>query len=142
MSLMTAYLIQFMGKEKSAAFRNAQIEVLDAWLLTLDMSNGGPVFDLIKQQVKTIEKALKSEDTEPAATRLITTVIAHGPASYIDKNVDVHLSKLLLKNVWTLKKKDFCLECILRILRGCYTSTQVCYEEVGMLDWLPPGSLF
>lgn len=137
MSLLTAFLIQFMTKDKAVGFRTAQLEILDAWLMTLDMSSGGPCFDLIKQQIKLIEKAQKNEDTEAAATCLLSTILAHGASSFLEKNIDVHLSKLLLKNVWNPKKKDFCLESILRILRGQYTGSQVNFDNVGVLDWLP-----
>jgi hypothetical protein len=120
-NLLTVFLAQFLTKEKTTPQRVAQIETMDAWLMTLDLHDGGALFDLVKPVYKLVEKAVKAEETEPVATKLATTILAHGPESFLEGNVDLHLSKILLKGVWNPKKKDFCLESILRLLRGRYT---------------------
>jgi hypothetical protein len=120
-NLLTVFLAQFLTKEKTPQQRIAQIETMDAWLMTLDLHMGGALFDLVKPVYKLIEKAVKSDETEMVATKLATTILSHGPESFLEGNIDLHLSKVLLKGVWNPKKKEYCLESILRLLRGRYT---------------------
>jgi hypothetical protein len=119
-AFIMAALPHLMGTTKSTSLRLTQLDTLDRWLLACDMSNGGPLFDKIKDVFKRLlETPSKNEDIDGPINKLLATILAHSPPSFRDKHIDVILSKTWLKLAWTSKKRDY-LECILRVLRGSF----------------------
>lgn len=52
--------------------------------------------------------------------RLVTTILARCPPAFFEEEVDSFLQKRVMKSIFNAKKKDLCLEILLRVLRGKY----------------------
>ncbi|GAM25842.1 hypothetical protein SAMD00019534_090170 [Acytostelium subglobosum LB1] len=115
--LLGQMLFWIEGNKKNN-LRLAQLESLDGMLLSMsDFTMSTGIVEKMKAVYKRAEKMLKHDDFEERSLKLMTTILTRGPNSIFDEEYESVL-KRLWKTVAIQKKRDFSLECVLRLLQG------------------------
>eukprot|EP01132_Coremiostelium_polycephalum_P000442 gene442-559_t len=115
--LIVQMLMWIEGNKKNV-LRLAQLEALDGMLLSMnDFTMASGIVEKMKSVYKRAEKLLKSDDFEERSLKLMCTILTRGPISTFEEEYE-SVMKRLWKTLPIQKKRDFSLECILRLLQG------------------------
>eukprot|EP01133_Synstelium_polycarpum_P012807 gene12807-15029_t len=95
-----------------------QLEALDGMMLSMnDYTISTGIVEKMKLVYKRAEKLLKHDEFEERSLKLMTTILTRGPNSVFEEEYEGVL-KRLWKTLPIQKKRDFSLECLLRLLQG------------------------
>ncbi|KYQ92922.1 hypothetical protein DLAC_05516 [Tieghemostelium lacteum] len=115
--LIVQMLMWIEGNKKNV-LRLAQLEALDGMLLSMnDYTQSSGIIEKMKLVYRRAEKLLKSDEFEEKSLKLLCTILTRGPNSIFEEEYD-GIMKKLWKTISIQKKRDFSLECILRLLQG------------------------
>mmetsp|Transcript_34161 Transcript_34161/g.85733 ORF Transcript_34161/g.85733 Transcript_34161/m.85733 type:complete len:2326 (-) Transcript_34161:173-7150(-) len=117
------------------AVKPLMIEVMNSTLACIDFSRASfaKVAERASDIFKKAYKWLKVEELEAGTLKLMCTILTHGPLKLQEDEMDLFLSKKLLKNVTKDKKQGAYLDAILRLLRGLYVGPRISWEPAPSL---------
>lgn len=113
-------LLPYILLKDKGLIRSVQIDVFDSAFLSVYFAPHEGLVEKARAIYKFLAKQAKNEEVEGSAYRLMATILAHGPDEYFRKHALTFLNKILLRNVWSARRKDAALEALLRLLRGRY----------------------
>jgi hypothetical protein len=117
---LVSRLLPYILIKDKGLFKNVQLEVLESAFLSVDFAPHEGLVEKARAVYKFLSKLAKSEELDGSAYRLMATILAHGSEEYFRKHAMTFVNKILLKGVWSSRRKDVSLEALLRLLRGRY----------------------
>jgi len=114
-------VLPFIILKDKNTLRAGPLELLDSALMSIDFSNNPVIDERAHAAYKFLHKLNEKGDdsaVEGPVLRLMATILAHGPSEYYLKRAHSFIVKTLLKGAFNPKKKDACLDAILRLLQG------------------------
>ncbi|KAF2069993.1 hypothetical protein CYY_008685 [Polysphondylium violaceum] len=134
--LIVQMLMWIEGNKKNV-LRLSQLDALDGMLLSMnDFTQSSGIVEKMKLVYRRAEKLLKSDEFEEKSLKLMCTILSRGPHSTFDEEYDG-----IMKRIWKAtsiqKKRDFSLECILRLLQGRFVPPR---KITGLQTYLSSSS--
>ncbi|KAN0023257.1 hypothetical protein ACTFIU_011424 [Dictyostelium citrinum] len=115
--IITQMLYWIEGNKKNV-LRLVQLEALDGMLLSMnDYTTSSGIVEKMKLVYKRAEKLLKSDEFEDRSLKLMCNILSRGPHSIFEEEYE-SVIKRIWKSISVPKKRDYSLECILRLLQG------------------------
>ncbi|EGC32280.1 hypothetical protein DICPUDRAFT_155776 [Dictyostelium purpureum] len=111
-------MYNWIDNNKKNVLRLVQLEALDGMLLSMtDYTQSTNIVAKMREIFKKAEKLLKNDEFEDRSSKLMCSIISRGPPSFFEEDYE-GIMKRIWKSISVPKKRDFSLECILRLLQG------------------------